>query len=360
SAAPSVPRYDHIFVIVEENHGFADVIGNRAAPNLNALAQQFGLATASYGVAHPSEGNYVALLGGNFFGISDDNPYFMNAVNKASLVTQLDDAGISWKAYLQALPHRGFKGICYPIKCNGVPDIDPLYVSKHDGIQNFTTSLNPADWDRQVPIEELAGDLSTGNVPAFNYVIPDECHDQHGDPPYCLDGGNPGDPQDQHLGAFGDAYLGHLVSMITNAPFWAAGNNAIVITYDEGDDDVGCCDASPGGGQVATIVVTSHGPRGVQDATPYNHYSVLQTIQRSFGLGCLEFTCDSTNVKSLIPLFAVTGSTALATHALTPPDFATPSPTPSEPVSFTSHTEQAGGWHVVPSPMRGTNDNSFG
>jgi hypothetical protein len=48
-------------------------------------------------------------------------------------------------------------------------------------------------------------------------------------------------------------------------------------------------------------VVTSHGPRGVQDATPYNHFSLLQTTQRSFGLGCLESTCDTTNVTPLAP-----------------------------------------------------------
>jgi len=64
SGSPSVPHYDHIFLIVEENHGFADVIGNRASPNLNALANRFGLATRYFGVAHPSEPNYVALMGG--------------------------------------------------------------------------------------------------------------------------------------------------------------------------------------------------------------------------------------------------------------------------------------------------------
>src|SRR5215469_7547144 len=72
----TVPRYDHVFVVVEENHGFSDVIGNPAAPNLNALARQFGLATSYFGVSHPSEPNYVALLGGSSFGIADDNPYF--------------------------------------------------------------------------------------------------------------------------------------------------------------------------------------------------------------------------------------------------------------------------------------------
>src|SRR5436190_3506998 len=100
SAAPG-GHYDHLFVIVEENHGFADVIGNPAAPNLNALAARYGLATAYFGVAHPSEPNYVGLLGGDTFGVADDNPYYLNRVHAPSLVSQLDAAGIGWKAYLQ-------------------------------------------------------------------------------------------------------------------------------------------------------------------------------------------------------------------------------------------------------------------
>jgi len=129
SAAPAGGRYDHVFVIVEENHGFADVIGNPAAPNLNALAARYGLATAYFGVAHPSEPNYVGLLGGDTFGVADDNPYYLNRVRAPSLVSQLDAAGIGWKAYLQGLPHPGYQGICYPANCNGAPDKDPLYVS---------------------------------------------------------------------------------------------------------------------------------------------------------------------------------------------------------------------------------------
>jgi hypothetical protein len=250
-------------------------------------------------VIHPSEPNYVALLGGNYFGIADDNAYWTHRLDKPSLISQLDQAGISWKAYLQGSPHPGYQGICYPAKCNGAPDTDPLYVSKHDAIQNFSTALNPQDWSRQVPIEQLPQDLATGNVPRFNYVIPDECHDQHGDPPYCLDSGIPGDPQDQHLVAFGDRYLGELVNSITSASFWAKGDNAIAMVYDEGDDNNGCCDAQPGGGQVAAVVVTSHGPRGLRDPNPYNHYSLLSTIQHSFGLGCLEFRCDTANVQPM-------------------------------------------------------------
>jgi len=280
-AAPA-PSLDHVFLIMEENNGYQDVIGNAAAPNLNYLAKTFGVETDYFGVSPCcSESNYVGLLGGNTFTVNSDDAYWKNKVDAPSLISQLDQAGISWKAYLQSLPHPNYEGICYPEKCNGAPDSDPLYVSKHDGIQNFTTSWNPADWSRQVPVTELGEDLRSGDVPRFSYIIPDECRDMHGDPPYCLDSGNIGDPQNQHLVAVGDAYLGHLVSEITNAPFWAQGNNAIAVTFDEGDDTAGCCDANPGAGHVATIVITSHGPRAFTDASPANHYSLLSTIQHT-------------------------------------------------------------------------------
>jgi Phosphoesterase family len=356
----AVPHLDHVFVIVEENNGFHDVIGDPAAPNLNHLARTFGLATDYFGISHPSEPNYVALLGGNTFGVSSDDAYWTQEVHAPSLISQLDHAGISWKAYLQGLPHPDYQGICYPARCNGAPDSDPLYASKHDAIQNYTTSLNPRDWSRQVPIGELPGDLRSGNVPRFSYVIPDECHDMHGDPPHCLDGGNVGDPQNQHLVALGDAYLGHLVSDITSAPFWAKGNNAIAVTYDEGDNNAGCCDATPGGGRVATVVITSHGPRRLRDATPANHYSLLSTIEHGFGLGCAGHACDTANVHPMTALFAVTGSRAIATRPLPVPQIATPTPTPTEPTSMTKSAASAGGWTVQRTALAGTNDNSLG
>lgn len=351
ATSASVPRYDHIFVVVEENNGFADIIGNPAAPNFNRLARTYGLATDYFGVSHPSEPNYVAMLGGDTFGVADDNPYFINRVTAPSLITELDHAGIGWQAYLQGVPHPGYQAICYPAKCNGAPDSDPLYVSKHDGITNFTGDHTPADWARQVPIEQLSTDLARGTVPAFGYVIPDECHDQHGDPPECLDSGNIGDPQNQHLVAQGDRYLGDLVGRITGASFWGKGNNAIVVTYDEGDDD------THGGGQVATVVITSHGPRGVRDDALTNHYSLLDTIESSFGVPCLANACTAT---PLTPLFTVTGSAAQRYTPVPVPDIATPSPTPVEPVGSTGITASRAGWTVVPAPVLGSGNNSLG
>ena len=362
ATAPAVPRLDHVFLIMEENNGFHDVIGNKAAPNLNYLANTFGLATNYYGVSpDSSESNYVGILGGSTYNVTSDDAYWKNTVGAPSLITQLDQAGVSWKAYLQALPYAGYEGICYPAKCNGAPDSDPLYVSKHDAIQNFTPDWSAADWSRQVPITELPDDLASGDVPRFDYIVPDECHDMHGDPPYCLDSGNIGDPQQQHLDSVGDAYLGQLVAEITHAKFWSQGNNAIIITYDNGDNSAGCCDANPGGGQVATVVVTSHGPRGVKDAKPANHYSTLASIEQGLGVGCLKFTCDTKNVTPLSSLLAVTGSTAVATTVQ--PQLTWPTPTPSqpeEPLSTTKATPASAGWTVQKGQLLGTSDNSLG
>ena len=111
-SAAAEPHLDHVFVIVEENNGFHDVIGNPAAPNLNALARTFGLATDYFGVSHPSEPNYVGLLGGNTHGVNSDDAYWTHEVRAPSLISQLDHAGISWKAYLQGSPHPGYQGIC--------------------------------------------------------------------------------------------------------------------------------------------------------------------------------------------------------------------------------------------------------
>ena len=304
--ARSVPAYDHIFLIIEESHTFRQIIGNANAPNLNALAQTYGLATRYYSVGDPSAPNYVALLGGNTFGIADDNAYYLHFIDKPNLLGELDRAGISWKGYLQSIPYAGYLGVCAPGRCNGVPDVGALYGAKHNGIVYFPENIRRLEDRRNmVPITDLANDLA-GTPPRFAYIVPDHCTDMHGAPPWCGDAGRFGDALDNELVKRGDDYVGTLVSMITGASFWSRGNNAVVITFDEGNGTKGCCDADPGTGRVYTVVITSNGPRGLADDTAYNHYSLLQTIQMAFGVGCLEFTCDTKNVVPMAPLFAMT------------------------------------------------------
>jgi hypothetical protein len=296
-----------VFLIVEENHGFSQIIGNAAAPQMNALAKRYGLATASFSVADPSAPNYVAMLGGSIFGIADNDAYYLHTVDKPSLMSQLDAAKLTWKGYLQSMPYAGFRGICYPNRCNGVPDFDTLYNSKHNGIPYFKSIQDdPKEMAKMGPLTQLDSDLAM-NPPNFGYIVPDECSDMHGAPPYCIDSSDPGDEADNALVSMADKLVGRLVAKIQSSRFWTRGNNAIVITFDEGGDGdtSGCCGTEPGNGRIATIVVTSRGPRGLEDPTPYNHYSLLSSLQHAFGLGCLEATCDTTNITPMLPLFRV-------------------------------------------------------
>lgn len=293
SADNSFPtRYKHVFYVVEENREYGQIVGNPGAPNLNQLANTYGVATAYYGTSHPSEPNYVAMIGGSDYGIKDDAPYNSagHTINQPSLASQLEGAGLSWKDYQQSLPFPGFTGTAYPAASNA------LYASKHNGFMNFASIQNsPSELAKVVPIEQLNTDLPQDTVPSFSFIVPDQCHDMHG-LASCPNGAT--------NVTVADTYAGQLVKAIMSSNAWKLGNNAIVLTFDEGNTTLGCCDANPGGGRVLTIVIANHGLGAVQDATPANHYSMLQTIERAFGLGCIQNTCDTADVKPLTRLFA--------------------------------------------------------
>jgi hypothetical protein len=68
-----VPRLDHVFVIMMENHGFTQIIDNPNAPFINKYARAANLGTNYYAVAHPSLTNYLEVVGGSNFGVLTDN-----------------------------------------------------------------------------------------------------------------------------------------------------------------------------------------------------------------------------------------------------------------------------------------------
>ena len=347
--AQSFPRYDHVFLLIMENENYKQVIGNQHAPILNALAQDYGLATNYRGVADPSEPNYVAMLGGDFFGINSDDPYWFpgHTVNANNLMSQLEGAGRTWRGYFQSMPYAGYRGYCYPDKCNGIPDADTQYVTKHNGIVNFANLQTPTEMGKMFPFTQLSADLAAGTVPNFSYIVPNECNDMHGAPPWCVDSDNTGTVEQSWLITQGDRFVGSVVNLITSSSMWETGNNAIVITFDEGNT---------ASSQIATIVVTNHGPRGVTDSASYDHYSLLASLEQTFGLGCLVNSCSA---SAMAKLFAITGSTDIPT--LPPPfNFPTSSDTisaqgPGKPAAAASRNGT--GWTVAPSYSFGSLDN---
>ncbi|PSB29402.1 phosphoesterase [Stenomitos frigidus ULC18] len=320
----AIPKYDHIFVVIEENKGYSQIIGNPNAPNLNQLAKTYGLASNFYGMVHPSEANYITLLGGSTFGIHDDDAYYCQSgstdrfcsnaktpgyashtVASKSLLDQLEQKGLTWKGYFEDLPAPGSKAVFAPSV------IRALYAVKHNGFMSFKTVQDDPDRaSKIVPLKQLTADLQSGKVPNYSHIIFNQCHEMHG-LPEC--------GELQRLIRTGDTFIEKTVEQITHSTLWSsAGNNAIIITWDEDNnpekktETQGCCGydgksaANFGGGHVATIVITNHGPRGVIDPTPYNHNSLLRTTENVFGIyEYLNGAGDSNKgVKPMTPLFS--------------------------------------------------------
>ena len=337
-AAPAfegVPAYQHVFVIIEENKDYAQILDPAAAPNLVRLAAEFGNATQFTAEVHPSEANYVALLGGDTFGIFDDDAFYCKAKSTQPFCTnstaphyrdhtaharhlgdQLADAHLSWKGYYEGLPEPGSLAVLAgdPTSDDGMSTA-AVYASKHSGFINFAdVQSDPHRADRIVGFDQLDKDLESGELANFAVIVPNECNEMHG----LLGEGVPADCQITNKAALikrGDAVAGELVKRIQASPVWSApGNAAIVITFDESDDlsREGCCGVTPdapsnfGGGHIPTIVITNHGPRGVTDDQPCNHYCLLRTFEDAFRVkGYLRHARDtSKGVRALTTLFA--------------------------------------------------------
>jgi len=323
SANPAIPHYQHIVEIMMENTSYATIIGNPIAPQINALADTYGLATDYFGVTHPSEPNYVANIGGSFFGIQDDNQFYCtpalassdpncagttvnHTLSAPNLADQVSAADLSWKGYFQSLPPVPSTGVIKtgpnangPYTFKSPSNTNALYASKHNPFVNFTGTQDALS--RMVPDTQLAKDLAREKLPNFSYIVPDQCHDMHGTSS-C--------PDTNGLISAGDTYVGSLVHEIMSSETWRDGRNAIVITWDEDDfSDVGkpgtgCCGSNVGGGHVATVVITNRTDHPIQDSTPYNHYSLLLSIEAAFRLPCIANACDAAHgVLPMTPLF---------------------------------------------------------
>ena len=329
AAAPAqqrAPHLKHVFVIMLENHSKNGVIGDPNAPRITELADRYGLAGRYYGVTHPSEPNYVALLGGDNFGVNNDSPN--NRFSAANLVDQLEASGHTWAGYMESLPADNKLVDYWPSSST------PLYASKHNPFVLFDDIRNnPARLDHVRPYDALAADLNGHEkaIPDFALIVPNQCHDMHGgvysrvapdgsDGTPCPYGSANDDPNDAALKQKADAFVAQTVTTIMSSKAWS-GNSAIFVVADESDyngngttggwaDTSGCCDSpflpagspsvSPnwpggvyGGGLSPAVVISRNGPRGAVDETPYNHYSLLTTIEQNWHLGYLGHAGDS-------------------------------------------------------------------
>lgn len=230
-----------------------------------------------------------------------------------SIADQLVSKGLSWKSYQESLPAvaPGVSGVNYsdgefsnlstsPFATSPVNAIQKLYAVKHNPFAyflNVETGANPAlSLDRIQDFDGPSGlwaDLQhPERTPNFAFIVPNQCHDMHGSvsggPAICASNTESG-AEGALLMAEGDAEVAKIVTGIKNSPAWAIGRNAIIVTWDEND-------YSNAANQVVFLSETNYAANGVKSSAPYDHFSLLRTLEAGFGLPCLNHACDQTSL----------------------------------------------------------------
>lgn len=338
-AAATLPQVQHAFVIVLENESYAKTFGNPSPPADQVyldrtLPSQGVLLTRYYGIGHNSNDNYIAMVSGQAPNIENqgDCPLFddlvpLGVVSPGQVVgqgcvfpattrtigDQLSSSGRAWKDYdedMGNIPLRDGGTACgHPLL--DTPDLTQAavpgdgYATRHNPFVYFHSVIdNTAYCDKHVVAlgpatpgtHGLATDLeSAATTPALSFIVPDLCDDGH-DPSVPGQTACTNEPSPGGVTA-ASAFLSTWVPRITSSPAFAQGG-MLVVLFDEASttDATACCGETagpnsprpgifgPGGGLTGAVVVSPFTTPGTTSATPYNHYSLLATLEDLFGL----------------------------------------------------------------------------
>ena len=286
AAAASAPP--HIMLIVEENQEYGSVIGSSNAPYINSLARTYRSATSWYAVQHNSPTDYLDLFSGSDQGLPNGVPY-----SSPNLADELHSDAISWKGYMESMPSN----------CANGSTNDGLYDSIHNPFRYFTKyssqsggwcSSSNLDTEGVLPYPGSGGLVSAlagANAPAFVWVTPNDCDNMHGDTSTgspCKSSAN------SQLIKAGDSWLSSNLGPILTSP-WFQQNGTVIITWDEGTTNQGCCGLSAPGGHIATLVVSANnqGQGAFTDAG--DHFGALAAIEKAYGVGLIGGSADAVN-----------------------------------------------------------------
>jgi phosphatidylinositol-3-phosphatase len=321
------PPVRHVFVVNLENESEAVSFGATSpAKYLNGTLLPKGqLLDNYYGVGHNSLPNYIAQISGQ-----GPNPQtqgdcqvftdFRQAATVApgqavgtgcvfpagvpTLAGQLTARHFTWKGYMQDMAASATQPTCRHPALNAVDDtqtarVGDEYAARHNPFVYFHSIIDsPACATRVIDLSQLPRDLRTvSTTPNLSYITPDLCDDGHDAP--CVDG-RPGGL------VSADAWLKVWIPQILASPAFRQDGMPIV-TFDEAQfaganaDSSSCCGEGPGpnsplpgitglgGGRVGALVMSKWTRPGRVNATAYNHYALLRSIEDLFGAGHLGY-----------------------------------------------------------------------
>ena len=253
--AEHLPRPDHIVVVIEENRGYAQIMDKLNINSyIHALAKRGVLFTQSYGVAHPSQPNYLALFSGVTHGIT--NNACPNTFDSDNLATRLLDSGLSFASFAESLPEVG------DVTC-----MAGAYHRKHNPVSNWQGTRLAAGLNKRF----VDFPLDFSKLPTISFVIPDQDNDMHD-------------------GSF-EAADDWLKTRIAPYADWAMEHNSLLIlTWDE--------DNYQADNHIVTILV---GPmvKAGKSAQHIDHYSVLRTLLDLYDLPALGESHDAKAINGV-------------------------------------------------------------
>ena len=253
-------QVNHVFIVMEENHSYSDIIGNPQMPYLNGLAKAYSTAQGYFANTHPSIGNYFMLTTGQI--ITNDDSY-SGTVTVDNVVRELLAAGKTWKEYSEGLPYQGYDG-------GNTGD----YVEHHNPLSYMSDVRNYASQLKNlVPFPQLAVDIANHALPNYGFIVPDLQNDGH----------------DGTL-AQADAWLqANIAPLLASPDFNTPGGGLLLIVFDESDGN----DNQFGGGHVAWVAVGPNVNPGYPPAgslipvTLYQHQSTCRFMLKLLGVSVL-------------------------------------------------------------------------
>lgn len=262
--------FDRFITIWLENQDFDTVHLN---PSIAELEKQGILLTQYYGLTHPSQPNYIASIGGDYFGLNHDN-WVQIPQNVSTLIDLLDTKGIDWRGYFEGLPGPGYMG-------SGSTGDDGRwnYVRKHNPFVPFDSiSLNGTRLAKIQRLVEFQNDVKHNTLPQYAHISPDMMNDGHNT---TLD----------FAAKWSKEFL---MPLLANEQFMK--RTLVLLTYDEST-------TYPLPNRIVSILLGGAVPdalKGTKDDTVYTHYSILSTLENNWSLTNLGRYDAGANVFDLV------------------------------------------------------------
>ena len=332
AGAKRVPRVKHVFVIVLENENAATTFSKHTdAPFLAKRLRRRGAFVRNYyATGHESLDNYISMVSGqapniqtqaDCMGYTEFTPGLptsggqytgQGCVYPPGVITvanQLEDSGFTWKGYMEDMNAKAPPG--HETRCRhpaiGSQDdtqdaeVGDQYAARHNPFVYFHSIIDfPTCRRHDVDFSHLKKDLRhRRTTPNYSFITPNLCHDGHDSP--CVTG-QPGGLKTANR------WLKHKSRRILRSPAFKH-RGLLIVTFDEAEDigsaadSSACCNEQPGpntpspgglnpgpgGGRVGAVMVSPCIKRKTVTKKPYNHYSMLRSIERNFGLPFLGY-----------------------------------------------------------------------